>query len=56
MEAFLVDAFLKDTSPDIGLVIFQENLELLLRLVVQSNALFSGTHIFLNRVLSTYIS
>lgn len=56
MEAFLVDAFLEYMSPDIGLVIFQINLEFLLRLVVQPNALFSRAYISLNSGISTYIS
>lgn len=56
METFLVDAFLEYVSPNIGLVIFQKNLEFLLRLVVQSNALFSRANVLLNSGISTYIS
>lgn len=56
MEAFLVDAFLEYMSPNISLVIFQINPEFLLRLVVQSNALFSGAYISLNSGISTSIS
>ena len=56
MEAFLVDAFLEDMRPDIGLVIFQIKPEFLLGLIVQPNAHFGGAHVFLNRWRSTSIS
>lgn len=48
MEAFLIDAFLKDMSPGICMIVLQKYLKFLLCLIVQSDAHFGGSYIFLH--------